>query len=249
MRVSSTLVKPKLSRKEKVLKYLETANTKEVNNNDLIMETGIDRSNMPKILKPLEQKGLIHRRYEQVGRAKYVWVSLTNSHVKTTTNLTNSQSSKMTNSHIDNQITLEKDNKQVEFKTNSTNSQIKTTNSQSSKMTNSHIDNQITLEKDNKQVEFKTNSTNSQIKTTNSHIDNEDSGTNLTNSQNIRGPESKILTINSIFEDVIEYTSDKKGKGYERINKILKSHDKNRNYQSNIIRDSIEILIEMGKVR
>ncbi len=210
MRVSSTLVKPKLSRKEKVLKYLETANTKEVNNNDLIMETGIDRSNMPKILKPLEQKGLIHRRYEQVGRAKYVWVSLTNSHVKTTTNLTNSQSSKMTNSHIDNQITLEKDNKQVEFKTNSTNSQIKTTNS---------------------------------------HIDNEDSGTNLTNSQNIRGPESKILTINSIFEDVIEYTSDKKGKGYERINKILKSHDKNRNYQSNIIRDSIEILIEMGKVR
>ena len=75
-------------------------------------------------------------------------------------------------------------------------------------------------------------------------------GPNITSrNQNTKGPGSKILTINSIFEDVIEYTSDKKGKGYERIKKILKSHDKNRNYQSNIIRDAIEILIEMGKVR
>ncbi len=70
-------------------------------------------------------------------------------------------------------------------------------------------------------------------------------------SKNTRGPGSKIkiITINSIFEKVIEYTSDKTGKGYERINKILKSHDNNRNYQSNIIRDAIEILIEMGRVR
>ena len=88
--------------------------------------------------------------------------------------------------------------------------------------------------------------------TTRNELNTDRKGPNITSrSKNTRGPGSKIkiITINSIFEKVIEYTSDKMGKGYERINKILKSHDKNRNYQSNIIRDAIEILIEMGKVR
>lgn len=58
----------------------------------------------------------------------------------------------------------------------------------------------------------------------------------------------KILTVNSLFEEIINYTEGKSAKTYERINKILSSHDKNRNYQSNILRDLIEILIEMGRL-
>ncbi len=123
------LEKPKLSRKEKVLKYLETAATKEVSNDDLIVKTGIDRSNMPKVLKPLEQKGLIHRRYEQIGRAKFVWVSLTNS-----------QSNKETNSHTE---STNSPSKIKSFVPNDIVQEIfddELTNSQSNKETNSHTE-------------------------------------------------------------------------------------------------------------
>jgi len=57
------------------------------------------------------------------------------------------------------------------------------------------------------------------------------------------------LTVNHIFENVIEFTKGKKAKGYSRINKILTSHDKNRNYQSHICRDLVEILIEMKLIK
>lgn len=60
---------------------------------------------------------------------------------------------------------------------------------------------------------------------------------------------SKILTVNSIWSEIIKFSENKSGKGYERINKILRSHDKNRNYQSNIIRDFLEILIEIGRIK
>ncbi|MGV9141677.1 MAG: hypothetical protein ACOC1X_01930 [Promethearchaeota archaeon] len=58
----------------------------------------------------------------------------------------------------------------------------------------------------------------------------------------------KILTVNSISEDIIKFTEGKQAKAYERTHKILTSHDKNRNYQSNIVRDVLEILIEMGRL-
>ena len=58
-----------------------------------------------------------------------------------------------------------------------------------------------------------------------------------------------LKTVNSIFEEMIKFTMEKKGKSYSRINKILKSHDKNRNYQSGLLRDFLEILIEMGLVK
>ena len=62
-------------------------------------------------------------------------------------------------------------------------------------------------------------------------------------------PIKKELTVNEIFEKVIEFCENKTSKGYVRIKKILKSHDKNRNYQSNILRDLIEILIEMRLIK
>ena len=58
----------------------------------------------------------------------------------------------------------------------------------------------------------------------------------------------KTLTVNDFFEKIIIYCESKKGKSYQRIRKILESHDKNRNYQSNILRDLMEILIEMSKL-
>jgi hypothetical protein len=69
-------------------------------------------------------------------------------------------------------------------------------------------------------------------------------GRNSDKTLNIRTP----LTVSQIFEKVIEYTEGKQAKGYSRINKILTAHDKNRNYQSHIIRDCLEILMEMGLI-
>ena len=103
-----------LSRKDKVLRFLKAHKGKEVSTEDLSEGIGIAKSNLSKILKPLEEKGEIKRRYEQVGRGKYVWISLTNS-----------QDQKMTNSRD-----------QVENKAQPTKSQNNITNSHEN-MTNS----------------------------------------------------------------------------------------------------------------
>ena len=129
--MNSLTVDQKLTRKEKVLKFLKETSSKEVSNDVLILWTGIDKSNMSKVLKPLEAKGLIHRRYEQVGRAKKVWISLTNS-----------QSDKKTNSHAKTTNSREKaTNSQLNNEKNGLNEHYdhkEMTNSQSDKATNSH---------------------------------------------------------------------------------------------------------------
>lgn len=59
----------------------------------------------------------------------------------------------------------------------------------------------------------------------------------------------KPLTVNAIFEKVIEFCTGKQAKAYARTLKILTSHDNNRNYQSHIMRDLVEILMEMGVIK
>lgn len=122
----------KLSRKEKVLKYLMKSQLEEVSNDDLIKGTGIDRSNMSKILKPLEEKGVISRRYEQEGRSKLVYIKLISEDFF---DLTNSQSDNSTNSLEDDNSNLVLDDKKEEKESIQ---KIKT-NSQPNNLTNSHI--------------------------------------------------------------------------------------------------------------
>lgn len=122
----------KLSRKEKVLKYLRESRLEEISNDDLIKGTGIDRSNMSKILKPLEEKGVISRRYKQEGRSKMVFIKLISEDFFS---LTNSQPNNLTNSLEDNNSNLVLDDKKGKKEKKQ---KIKT-NSQPNSLTNSRV--------------------------------------------------------------------------------------------------------------
>ena len=104
----------------------------EVSNDDLIEGTGIDRSNMSKILKPLEEKGVISRRYEQEGRSKLVFIKLISEDFFS---LTNSQPNNLTNS-------LEEDNSNLvlgDKKGEKEKKQKIMTNSRLNNLTNSQV--------------------------------------------------------------------------------------------------------------
>ncbi len=86
-----------LTRKEKVLKILETKGP-EVERSDIVDLTGID-SNLSKILRALEKENKIVRRYEQIGRAKYCYVRLSDKTTNSHSSLTNSHFKLEPNSH------------------------------------------------------------------------------------------------------------------------------------------------------
>ncbi len=144
-----------------MLKSLRESTSKEVSNADLIAETGIDRSNISKILSSLEKEEKIQRRYEQVKRARFVWVSLTNS-----------QSDKETNSHA----------KTTNSHVKTTNSHVKTTNSQfineNNELNEQNDHNEMTNSQSDKE-------TNSHAKTTNSHFNEKNPGPTKTNNFSI----------------------------------------------------------------
>lgn len=74
----------KMTNSQRILKYFQK-NMGEVSNEELSRETKIDKSNIPREVKKLEKKGyVITKRYERIGRAKYVWFNLTNSQPKKT---------------------------------------------------------------------------------------------------------------------------------------------------------------------
>ncbi|MBA7495621.1 hypothetical protein ES702_06210 [subsurface metagenome] len=79
-----------MTNKDKIIYYLTnewTANTL------LSFNTGIDKSNLSKLLKILENENKIERKYEQIGKAKNVWIRLkkdTNSKDNITISNTNS---------------------------------------------------------------------------------------------------------------------------------------------------------------
>jgi predicted transcriptional regulator len=135
----------KLSRKDKILYFLKKRNS-ELSRDELSERTKIDFTNLSKILSALENEGKITRRYEQIGRSKYCYVSLltnsqstkTNSQLGSSTNsLTSSQKTK-TNSQIE---TIDSTNKLVldqEEHLESKGALVKRTNSQSTK-TNSQL--------------------------------------------------------------------------------------------------------------
>ena len=84
----------KLTNSQKILIYLQK-NSGEISNEELSRETEIDKTNIPREIKNLEEKGhVITKRYERVGRAKFVWFQLTISQ----NNMTSSQEKKATNS-------------------------------------------------------------------------------------------------------------------------------------------------------
>ena len=169
-----------------MLKSLRESTSKEVSNDDLIAETGIDRSNISKILSSLEKEGKIKRRYEQVGRAKFVWVSLTNSQSDEETN----SHAKTTNSRFNNENNVVKEQYDHNEMTNSqsdeeTNSHAKTTNSQFNN--DNYENNELNEHYDHKEM---TNSqsnkeTNSHAKTTNSHSKEKNPGAPETNNFSI----------------------------------------------------------------
>lgn len=69
---------------QKILEYLQK-NQGEVSNEELSRELEIDKSNIPREIKKLEVRGYkVYKRYEQIGRSKYVWFKLTNSQEKET---------------------------------------------------------------------------------------------------------------------------------------------------------------------
>ncbi|MFW9972439.1 MAG: winged helix-turn-helix domain-containing protein [Candidatus Odinarchaeota archaeon] len=81
----------KKTNSQKILDYLQE-NPGDVSNEELAREIEIDKSNIPREIKKIENQGYnISRRYEQVGRSKYVWFQLTDSQGKET----NSQSEKI----------------------------------------------------------------------------------------------------------------------------------------------------------
>jgi len=59
----------------------------------------------------------------------------------------------------------------------------------------------------------------------------------------------KSLNKNDILEEVSKFLEDKSIKGYTRILKILTIEDKNRNYQYNLFKDLLDVLIEIGRVK
>ena len=74
----------KQTNSQKILKYLQE-NKGEISNEEISRETGIDKTNIPREIKKLETQGhKISKRYEQIGRSKFVWFLLTNSQEKST---------------------------------------------------------------------------------------------------------------------------------------------------------------------
>lgn len=79
-----------MTNKDKVMKVL-TNNW--MTNDILSFNTNIDKSNLSKLLKILENENKIERKYEQIGKAKNVWIKLkkdTNSKNDITISHTNS---------------------------------------------------------------------------------------------------------------------------------------------------------------
>jgi biotin operon repressor len=74
----------KQTNSQKILKYLQE-NKGEISNEEISRETGINKTNIPREIKKLENEGhKISKRYEQIGRSKFVWFILTNSQIKQT---------------------------------------------------------------------------------------------------------------------------------------------------------------------
>ena len=74
----------KQTNSQKILKYLQD-NIGEISNEEISRETGIDKTNIPREIKKLETQGhKISKRYEQIGRSKFVWFLLTSSQEKQT---------------------------------------------------------------------------------------------------------------------------------------------------------------------
>ena len=66
----------KLTNSQKILNYLQE-NIGEISNEEISRETGINKTNIPREIKKLEAQGhKISKRYEQIGRAKFVWQEL-----------------------------------------------------------------------------------------------------------------------------------------------------------------------------
>jgi len=80
----------KQTNSQKILEYLQE-NKGEISNEEISRETGINKTNIPREIKKLEGQGHnISKRYEQIGRSKFVWFLLTSSQIKQT----NSQNKK-----------------------------------------------------------------------------------------------------------------------------------------------------------
>ena len=78
----------KLTNSQKILNYLQE-NIGEVSNEEISRETGIDKTNIPREIRKLEAQGYkISKRYEQIGRSKFVWFVLTSSQEKETSSQT-----------------------------------------------------------------------------------------------------------------------------------------------------------------
>ena len=74
----------KQTNSQRILKYLQE-NNGEISNEEISRETGINKTNIPREIKKLEGQGhKISKRYEQIGRSKFVWFLLTSSQDKQT---------------------------------------------------------------------------------------------------------------------------------------------------------------------
>lgn len=65
-----------MTNKDKIMDYLEDRPKDWIDNDTLSHKTGIDKSNLSKLLKILENENAIERKYDQIGKAKYVFVRL-----------------------------------------------------------------------------------------------------------------------------------------------------------------------------
>jgi len=74
----------KQTNSQRILKYLQE-NNGEISNEEISRETRINKTNIPREIKKLESQGYkISKRYEQIGRSKFVWFLLTISQDKQT---------------------------------------------------------------------------------------------------------------------------------------------------------------------
>lgn len=81
-----TINQKRMTNNQKVLKLLQE-NSNEISNEELSKGTGINKSNIPREIKKLEDQGyIISKRYEQVGRKKSVYFKLTSRQNKMTNN-------------------------------------------------------------------------------------------------------------------------------------------------------------------
>jgi DNA-binding transcriptional ArsR family regulator len=233
---------------EKILDALKEKES-EISTTELAESTGINVKNISRYLKDLEKKGLIKRRTVQDGRKRFVYIDLTTGR-NSDKMITGRNSDKMiTGRNSDKMITGRKD--QIKNKQKSKSLETKQSDKLSGRdpITGRNSDKMITGRNSDKMITGRNSDKmitgrNSDKMITGRNSDKMITGRNSDKTLNIRTP----LTVSQIFEKVIEYTEGKQAKGYARINKILTSHDKNRNYQSHIIRDCLEILMEMGLI-